>query len=188
MTFHSVAEIFDFIERAHRRFAERVESLGDEQARRRPSPERWSPAEIVEHVSIVEGNLLRLTHKLLKQAEAAGRSASPDLRVGPVSLAPVLEDLGEKFQAPMTTHPAGAASIAESLAKMRETQEGLFALRQRLEATDVSAVSFPHPAAGPLNLYQWLVLIGTHAERHLAQIVAAVPPPTVASPRLRVET
>jgi hypothetical protein len=46
----------------------------------------------------------------------------------------------------------------------------LRALQPRIEATDLSAFTYPHPAFGPLNFYQWLALIGLHEQRHLNQI------------------
>jgi hypothetical protein len=37
---------------------------------------------------------------------------------------------------------------------------------------DAHDARFPHPAWGPLNLYQWLAFVGAHEARHLAQISA----------------
>ena len=61
-------------------------------------------------------------------------------------------------------------SLNKLLARMRQSRAGLHALRPRIEATDLASVTYPHPAFGPLNFYQWLALIGLHEERHLRQI------------------
>jgi hypothetical protein len=41
-----------------------------------------------------------------------------------------------------------------------------------VEATDLNATGYPHPAFGPLNLYEWLAFIGIHEARHLRQVEA----------------
>jgi uncharacterized damage-inducible protein DinB len=177
MVYHSIAEIFDLIEKSQARFIARVADLSEAQEQYRPEAGGWTIAEIVEHVSIVDDQLLRLTHKLLKQAEASGAQASADGRIGPISLKQAEERQGEKFKAPEQAEPRGGARVAESLAKIRQSLDGLCALRPRLEAADLSQVSFPHLAFGPLNLYEWLVLIGVHQDRHRGQIEAVMSAP-----------
>jgi hypothetical protein len=170
--YHSVAEILDSISGAHDRLYSCVAEVTAEQENFRPAADAWTVGEIVEHLGIVSGQFLRLTHKLLAQAEAQGAQASADLRIGPVSLARVADRWQEKFTAPESAQPRGSLRIAESVAHIRQAHEGLTALRPRLEAADLSQVSLPHPAFGPLNLYEWLVLIGEHEDRHLGQIQA----------------
>lgn len=172
MVYHSVAEILDMITDAHQRLYGCVAGVRAEQESFRPNTDSWTIANIAEHLGIVAGQFLRLTSKLLAQAEAMGALASPDLRISPVTLAPAATNPDEKFKAPESALPSGNVSVAESIEKVRQAHEALLALRPRLEATDVSQVSAPHPAFGPLNLYQWLVLIGVHQERHIGQIEA----------------
>lgn len=104
------------------------------------------------------------------KAEAAGETASPDGRIGPISLDKIAERASrEKYQAPDTSLPIGA-TVGESLSLMRVSRDALNELRPRLEKADLSSVSYPHPAFGPLNLYEWLVMLGFHEERHLRQM------------------
>jgi len=60
---------------------------------------------------------------------------------------------------------------------MRRSRAAVMAMRTRIEAIDVSNVTFPHPVFGPLNLYEWLLFIGMHERRHLAQIDAVMSSP-----------
>lgn len=55
---------------------ERVHGLTPSQAEFTPTTRGWSIAEIVEHVSIVDGQLVQLVTTLLKKSEDAGRTAS----------------------------------------------------------------------------------------------------------------
>jgi len=172
MVYHSVAEILKMITEAHERLYARVSGLRAEQESFRPETDSWTIAQIAEHLGIVAGQFLRLTNKLLTQAEKIGAQASPDLRISPVSLPPAATSPNEKMKAPESAVPSGQASVAESVEKIRQAHEALLALRPRLEAADLSQATLPHFAFGTLNLYQWLMLIGVHEERHIRQIEA----------------
>ena len=72
--------------------------------------------------------------------------------------------------APERVRPKGGVSVEDSLAKMRVALAGFADIQPRLEAVDLSEQVFPHPALGPFNAYQWMVLLGEHEDRHRAQI------------------
>ncbi|HKQ53341.1 MAG TPA: DinB family protein [Pyrinomonadaceae bacterium] len=169
MTYTSVAEIYEGIERTREQFYSRVEGLSDEQAGARTSPEGWSVADIAEHLALIERSLLRMMKGVLAQAEAAGGAGA----MRPFSLEHHEERARtEKYVAPERARPKGEARLADSLAHLRRSREELRALRPRIEATDLNAASYPHPAFGPLNLYEWLAFIGIHEARHLRQAEA----------------
>ena len=137
-----------------------------------PAPDRWSVAELVEHLSIVEGNVAGLLGKLLGKAEESGAGAAAAGDFDPVSIEEFVERTrGVKLEAPERIRPTGL-SLADSLARLRDSRAALQALRPRVERADGRALRFPHPVWGPLDLYQWLLFVGAHEDRHLAQIEA----------------
>jgi uncharacterized damage-inducible protein DinB len=169
MIYHTIADIMAANERAEARFMAAVSNLSEAQANFRPDENRWTIAEIVEHVSIVNDGFLRLTHKLLKEAESEPRPPKADLNLGHTSL----DENGrqrEPFQAPERVRPKGGVSVEDSSAKMRMALAGFADIRPRLEAVDLSEQVFPHSALGPFNAYQWMILLGEHEERHRGQI------------------
>ena len=170
MAFHSIAEIFAANEAAQARFAASLSTLSAAQANFRPADDRWTIAEIAEHVSIVNDGFLRITHKLLKQAEAASKPPKPELNLGPTSLNEKGEQHPAKFSAPDRVKPQGGGTIEGALAKMRETLDGFVLIQARIEATDLSDEKFPHPALGDINAYQWMILLAEHLDRHRLQI------------------
>lgn len=179
MIYHSVAEIFDSMDEARGRLSERVSGLSAEQENFRPSSGGWSVAEIVEHLAILEERLLGLMTVMVNKAEKAGlqRSAG-DTHFNPVSLDQFVErSRKEKYTAPESAQPQGGVSIRESLERLRQSRARLRSLQPRIEATDLTSARYPHPAFGPLDLYQWLVLIGFHEDRHLRQIEALMASP-----------
>ena len=170
-TFHSVAEIYEALDESRARLDATLASLGPEQEALRDAPERWSVAEIVEHVAIIEKQMGRLVGMLLAKAEADG-AASHGADAGPlVALDEVAERARrEKYQAPEMAVPRGGASVSDSLAALRESRAALTALRHRVEAAGAATHTYPHPAFGPLNLYQWLAFVALHEDRHRRQI------------------
>jgi uncharacterized damage-inducible protein DinB len=169
MIYHTIADILVANESAQDRFVAAVAGLTEAQESYRAEEGRWTMAEIVEHVSIVNDGFLRITHKLLKQAEEKGAPAAADLNLGDTSL----DENGRQpppFQAPDRVHPQGGVRVADSLQKLSQTLVGFAEVRPRIEAVDCSQENFPHPAFGPINLYKWLVLYGEHEDRHRGQI------------------
>lgn len=180
MAYHSVAEILEAIDETRARVSARVEGLSHEQEKFRPSPDAWSIAEIVEHLSIIEGQLSRLFAMMVKKA---GSAVAPEAQAEgqsfrPVDLSKFVErSLKEKYNAPETVRPSGEVAVADSLDRMRRSRAALHELRPKLESMDLSGATYPHPAFGPLDLYQWLAFVGVHEDRHLRQIEAAMSSP-----------
>lgn len=170
MTYHTIADILAVNEQAQARFMAAVSNLTEAQANFRPDENQWTIAEIVEHVSVVNDGFLRLMRKLLKEAESASRPPRADLNLGHTSLDENGQQHPRPFQAPDRVRPQGGARIEDSLAKMRASLAGFAEIQPRLEAVDLSEQMFPHPALGPINAYQWMVLLGEHEDRHRGQI------------------
>lgn len=178
MIYNSLSEIFDSMDETRARLRARLETVGDTQAHTRPTPEAWSAAEIAEHLAIIEERLSKLFPLMLMKAEAGGFERRADQPFRPVSVEAIVErSLREKYTAPETARPKGGVSIADSISRLARSRQSIVSLRPRLEALDLTNVTYPHPAFGPLDAYQWLVFIGIHEARHLRQIEASVPAP-----------
>ncbi len=170
MTYRNINDIFEMIEKMHARFVSSVAGLTEAQENFRPAPDRWTIAENAEHVSIVNNGFLRLTHKLLKQAEADPKPAKADLELPPLTMTDEGGLKPGKWQAPDMVRPQGGVRVADAVAKNRQTIDDLFALKSRLDAVDLSDQTWRHPLLGDLSLYQWFLLLGEHEERHRLQI------------------
>ena len=172
MIYNSIAEIYEANERALTRLSESVEGLSDGQDALRPSPEQWSIAEILEHVSLVETQVARLFQVLLQKAEAAGVPVrTVDAPFVAVSIKDFVEQAAtQKYKAPETAVPTGTVPVADSLSRLNSSRDTLNQLRPVIERMDCTQMRYPHPAFGPLNLYQWLAFMGVHQSRHRRQI------------------
>ena len=129
-------------------------------------------AQLCEHLASVEDYITGLVGRLLARAEESGAPARAEgAPFEPVNVDVLIERTsGVKIEAPERLRPADATPLADSLARLAGTRAALHALRPGIERADGRAIRFPHPATGPLDLYQWLLFVGAHEERHLAQI------------------
>lgn len=147
-----------------------VGELPQETVESRPEGEKWSVAEIVEHLAMVEDGMSRICAKLIGKAEKGG-----DASDGTISITSTFEERGVaiakiKVEAPEMVQPTGGKSISESFATMAEASARLEQIRPLFGTFDGNKHRFPHPFFGELSAIEWLVLVGQHKARHIAQI------------------
>ena len=164
-------EVVDYITKQREKFLATAEGLSDTQVNFKPSENHWSIRELFHHIWVVEGMTAKLMSNLLKQAVENNLPADADPDGSVLnSLEPHKETFSQKFQAPERVVPIDALPLADSIAKLRETRAKLLEPLEELCKYDVSSLQFPHPALGPINAYQWLMVMGAHEARHRAQI------------------
>ena len=169
MEYGSIADIYEANKKIHGKFEAVVSALAADQAAAIAAGEKWSVAQIVEHVSLVEGGIARICSRLLSNAEAAGQMNSGGFDLTEfMQKADGITDV--KLEAPEVVHPVNGRSISESLEVMEANGRTFDELRPRLEKFDCTAHKCPHPYLGDLSALEWLTLAGGHKLRHLRQI------------------
>lgn len=197
MIYQSISDIYADNETVRRRITARIETLSEAQQTFRATEGAWTVAEIIEHLSITEQNMVRLIGMLLNKAESASAASSsaptgddaavPNAATAtrifkPFSLDALIETIKDKkLNAPEQVRPRGEMSLADALANLQRTRVAIESLRPRLEAADLEAATYPHPAFGDLNISQWLAFIGHHEARHLRQIERLLDSPEFAN-------
>lgn len=147
-----------------------LESLDDETVCRRPSGEKWSIANVVEHVSLVESSMIKICSKLLGKAEAGNLTADGTIAASESFKAKAIEIATMKLEAPEFVQPTCEATLQQSMDRFSENKEKLYELKSQFEKFDSNGHRFPHPFLGDLSAGEWLMLIGGHKLRHLKQI------------------
>jgi hypothetical protein len=134
---------------------------------RKPAADRWSVAEVLEHLSIVEGRVVMLLSVMVPTAPpvtaADGREATAIDRAA-------LRDRTTRINAPDPIQPTGTVNADEAWTALERSREQLFGLLEAAEGRDLTQITRPHPVLGLLDGYQWIAAIGGHEERHMAQI------------------
>jgi AraC-like DNA-binding protein len=136
----------------------------------RPAPDRWSLTDLFEHLYRVESVCARVVEKRALEARAAGHPAETETSsmLGALDGAR-LTDRSRKLAAPERVAPIGGwtrEQALESLARSRGTLHDGFRAAEGLALCTVTA---PHPRLGEIDLYQWILFIGQHEQRHVAQ-------------------
>ena len=150
------------------RLLELVNGLTLQQWSFRETPDRWSIAEIVEHLILFENFILQTIAKVLKAPPEPDKKA---LAAGKESLVLGLADTrSTRIQAREALRPAGNWPDAdERIAELRKTRTRTMTFAAETEA-DLRDHFFPHLAFGDLDCYQWLLVLARHASRHALQI------------------
>jgi len=141
---------------------------------RRPSPESWSPAGIVEHLAIVETGLGGRFALLIAEARRKGLGPDPD--VTPV--VPTLNVKGivgrvRRIQSAPTLAPTGLHA-RDAWAALEHAGIGIRDVLAGSDGLALGTISMPHPSLGELSLYQWFAFVAAHEGRHAAQIDEAL--------------
>lgn len=170
MNYQTISDIYEANDRVRAKLKGIVENLNDEQANTLPEGEKWTVKEFVEHISIVDEGIMRISAKLLGEAKASGKQADGKAKFSDEFVQKTAGSREAKFEAPDRVRPTGTKSIAESLAKLDETRQKLEELRPLFESVECSDIKFPHPAFGDMTAHEWLALLGGHETRHIRQI------------------
>ena len=169
---HKLQELVDRISHQRAKLLESISGLSDVQLNHKSAEDAWSISDVVHHVSRTDEANAKLTSNMLKRArtEQPPRDDSPDgseIR----SMDEVFARMGAaKFQAPEFVAPHPHAPIEESLSTLRTSRERMLANVEQLDGFDLRGLTHPHPFAGPLNAYQWILMAGAHEARHAEQI------------------
>jgi hypothetical protein len=140
----------------------------------KPAPDRWSVAEIVEHIVLTQELVLGPVREKLAKAPAPG---DRDNKVVDAIVINQIPDRTAKFKAPDFVQPTGrwAPQVAmdrlvKNYAHLTEYLETTPDLRQHaVEAPPLKAVS--KGAYDSMDGYQWVLTAAAHAERHTKQIL-----------------
>ena len=170
MNYQTIEEVYAANDKIRARLLELLGEISDEQANVLPEGEKWTIAQIVEHISIVEDRMGRISAKLLNEAKENGRNSDGKVIISHAFAKKAAGARNQKFEAPDRVHPTGNQTIAESIEKLKESRKRLYDLKPLFETVDCSEHKFPHPAFGDLTAHEWLALAGGHEFRHLQQI------------------
>lgn len=144
-------------------------NLSDAQWTFKPGADRWSVGEVVEHLALAEPFIFELHQKTM-----AAPAPTPEQLTGAQGrddfIMKAVPDRTKKAQAPEPIRPTSKpfADRAGVLAAFTERRAKTLDYASKTTA-DLRGRVMDSPL-GPVDAYQWLLYIGAHTERHLAQI------------------
>lgn len=133
----------------------------------KPAPDRWSVAEVTEHIAAAEDMLFGMitTQVMTAPARPAGEDAKPidDMVMS------ALPDRSKKIQAPEPLKPTNRYGSPE--ASLKHFEDSRAKTEDFLKKTDdLRAHASDSPMGKKLDGYEWILFIAGHSERHTKQI------------------
>jgi DinB superfamily len=163
------AFLIEQMEMSKKAFLSSISGITEAQWTFKPAPNVWSVQECAEHIVLSETFLFDTTQQILR-SPAVPRPDKSNAEVDR-QLAIGVQDRSHKATAPAPIDPVGRAAtltpadaVKQFTAKRNQNEEYV-----KTTPDDLRIHVAPGPA-GPMDAYQFLVLMATHTARHTAQI------------------
>lgn len=169
-----VAEVIGALEEAQQAMETQMAAMSDADKNAPAVNGRWSVAQHVEHLAVVEDGTGRLISKLIKEVRASGAQESETS-----SLLHSLDryevwNVTRRVEAPEGVRPKEGLSTDEAFARLTTARARMIDALKGASGLALATASFPHPLVGPLNVYQWGIITAHHQRRHGALIDAII--------------
>jgi hypothetical protein len=145
-----------------------AEGLSEAQLNYKVAPEKWSVAQVLEHIASAEDMLFGMVQGQVMSAPP--RPEGEDIKAIDDLILTAIPDRSQKRSAPEPLIPINRfgttkdtvdhfqASRAKTIAFLKDT-------------TDLRGHAFDSPLGKKLDPYQWLLFIAAHSERHTKQML-----------------
>lgn len=134
----------------------------------KPAPDRWSVAEVAEHIAAAEDLLYgSIQDKVMK---APARPAGEDVKAIDDFVLAAIPDRTHKAQAPEPLKPTNRyTSLEGTLKHFNESRDRTIEFVKTGQGLRDHAVE--SPLGKNLDAYEWALFIAAHSERHTKQIL-----------------
>jgi uncharacterized damage-inducible protein DinB len=145
-----------------------VAGLSEAQWNFKPGPDRWSVAEVAEHITRAEDFLFNVSQQMLtspatpeKKSEVQGKDE--------IVLTKTL-DRSQKATAPEPLVPSHKwSSHQEMIEQYKKSRDRTIAYIASTQ-DELRSHFYKNPAYDLLDAYQWLLFMAAHSERHILQL------------------
>jgi uncharacterized damage-inducible protein DinB len=164
--------------KAQRRLLSAADAVPAEEWKTRPREGRWSAAELVAHLMMVERAVIGKADRV---AQKPPKRVSLLMRIHiPMTL---VELRWIRRKSPVPVEPEMLSGKEEMLAELRTVRERSLAFLDETKGRNLGEYCWKHPALGTLNAYEWMQFIASHELRHTKQMkeIAASLPKSVES-------
>lgn len=156
-----------YLEKTRQGVLEATKGLSDAQWNFKPGPDRWSIAQVMEHIAAAE-DFIRgaVVEKVMLGPAVPGR----DLKKTDDAVLAMVPDRSQKAQAPEPLVPTNRFGSPDG--SLKHFVESRMATEQFLKtATGLRDHAVDSPIGIKLDGYQFVLLIAAHSERHTKQIL-----------------
>ena len=167
LTAEEISKAVKYLEKTRADVLEATKGLSEAQWKFKQATNRWSVAEVTEHIAAAEDFLMnRVVQQVMK---APGRTNAADLAAIDELVIKTIPDRSRKAQAPEPLQPSNRfGSPKSSLKHFQESRAKTIAFLKQTK--DLRQHATDSPIGQQLDGYQWVLFIAAHSERHTKQI------------------
>jgi hypothetical protein len=165
-----LAAVIDRLNSARADLRTAVDAVPASVRNRRPAPDRWSVAEVLEHLSLVERLFTTRVTDAIAAVGTLGVERAAERVPLPAEIEAIIANRENKRTAPDPAHPRAGLDADAAWAAVERSRAALLDTLRAADGLALSEVQTSHPAFGALTVYQMSELIAGHEARHAAQI------------------
>jgi len=159
----------DYLKETQKAFLAATEGLSDAQWKFKAAPDRWSIAEVAEHITVTEDTIWKSVEKMMKSPPTPEKAA--EAKGKDEIILTKVPDRSRKAQAPEQLKPTGRWATRAALVKDFDGTRSQEIAYLSDTKEDLRNHFDEHPFLKTIDAYQWLLLNGAHCKRHTAQIL-----------------
>jgi acyl-CoA synthetase (AMP-forming)/AMP-acid ligase II len=156
------------LQRTAKLFKSSVKGLTPEQWKFKQAADRWSAAEVAEHITLSEDTIFGASQSALK---TPAKPHAADAAQKDAMILKAVPERSQKVQAPEVLKPTNKWPDPKAMLKEFDTRRKKTINYVKTTQDDLRAHFIPHPILGPMDGYQWLLMLSAHSERHTNQIL-----------------
>ena len=166
-----IEEVLNYLDAERSALREAVELVPAESRNQSPGPDRWSVAQVLQHLAGVENRIGMAMTKWIADARAGGTGPETDTSSVVNNLVvQAIADRSKRRDAPEEFRPPSDVDAESAWAALERSRAILRAAILAGDGLALGEVVQPHPVLGPINLYQWALFEGSHEARHTGQV------------------
>jgi DinB superfamily len=156
-----------YLESTKKGVQDAVKGLSEAQWNFKPAPERWSVAQVMEHIAAAEDMIRGL---VVGQVMKAPPAPDRDVKQIDAMVLNMIPDRSHKADAPEPLRPTNRFGSPDDA--LKHFLESRTQTEDFLKTTaDLRAHAIDSPMGQKLDAYEWVLFIAAHSERHTKQIL-----------------
>ena len=158
-----------YLESTKKGVLDATKGLSDAQWNFKSAPDRWSIAEVMEHLAAAEDMLRGVTQEQVMKSPAVPLRSAEEVKKADESVLTIVPDRSHKAQAPEPLKPTNRFGSPE--AAQRHFVESRAATEEYLKNTSGLRAHLSDSPLGKLDGYEFVLFTAAHSERHTKQML-----------------
>ena len=158
-----------YLESTKKGVLDATKGLSDAQWNFKPAPDRWSVAEVMEHLAAADDLLRGMTQEQIMKTPAIPARDADESRKADEGVLAMVPDRSHKLQAPEPLKPTNR--FGSPAAAQKHFVESRATTEEYLKNTPGLRAHVGDSPMGKLDGYEFVLLIAAHSERHTKQML-----------------